>query len=151
MNKLVCVSAVALAATLGGCATVTRGTTTAFVAESTPPGASVRTSTGFTCPSTPCALKMPRKEEFEITFRKAGYKPVTARVLSQVGSGGAAGMAGNILLGGIIGVGVDATSGAMNNLVPNPLRVTLEAEAPESFAGGGMRTSASTIINEETK
>jgi hypothetical protein len=37
-----------------------------------------------------------------------------------------AGMAGNILLGGIVGVVVDATSGATKELKPNPLRVKLE-------------------------
>ena len=37
-------------------------------------------------------------------------------------------MAGNVLLGGLIGAGVDASTGAMNELVPNPLHVVLEAE-----------------------
>jgi len=35
-------------------------------------------------------------------------------------------MAGNIFVGGIIGVAVDAGSGAMNDLVPNPVNVTLD-------------------------
>ena len=43
------------------------------------------------------------------------------------GSGGAA-MAGNVLVGGLIGAGVDASSGAMLDLVPNPMKVTLEPE-----------------------
>jgi len=37
-------------------------------------------------------------------------------------------MAGNVLVGGIIGGVIDANSGATQELVPNPLRVTLEAE-----------------------
>jgi hypothetical protein len=37
-------------------------------------------------------------------------------------------MAGNVLVGGLIGIGVDAYSGAMNDLVPNPLSVKLEKE-----------------------
>jgi hypothetical protein len=45
------------------------------------------------------------------------------------GAGGA-GMAGNVILGGLIGAVVDANSGATRELVPNPLRVTLEPEAP---------------------
>jgi hypothetical protein len=43
-------------------------------------------------------------------------------------------MAGNVLVGGLIGVAVDAGSGATQELVPNPLNVTLEplpAPAPE--------------------
>lgn len=40
-------------------------------------------------------------------------------------SGGAA-LAGNVLVGGIIGLGVDAATGASKELTPNPVRVTLE-------------------------
>ena len=35
-------------------------------------------------------------------------------------------MAGNIIVGGIIGAAVDAGSGAMNELVPNPVVVELD-------------------------
>lgn len=41
-------------------------------------------------------------------------------------------MAGNIFVGGIIGVAVDAGSGAMNDLVPNPVNVTLNGTYSES-------------------
>jgi hypothetical protein len=37
-------------------------------------------------------------------------------------------MAGNVILGGVIGAVADASSGAMNDLVPNPLNVTLEKD-----------------------
>lgn len=39
-------------------------------------------------------------------------------------------MAGNVLIGGLIGVGIDAGTGAMKDLRPNPLVVRLEAEEP---------------------
>lgn len=39
---------------------------------------------------------------------------------------GTAGMIGNVVFGGVIGVGVDATSGATLDLYPNPVRVTLK-------------------------
>jgi len=35
-------------------------------------------------------------------------------------------MIGNAVFGGVIGIGVDATSGALNDLKPNPVKVTLE-------------------------
>ena len=47
-------------------------------------------------------------------------------VTSSVDGGGAAGMAGNVLLGGIVGAGVDAGTGAMHSHKPNPLVVNLE-------------------------
>jgi hypothetical protein len=118
---------------LGACATITRGTTQQVTVESSPPGAAVRTTTGFTCEATPCTFKMPRKEGFNVTISKDGYKPATVTVESKVAGGGAAGFAGNIIAGGVIGMGVDATSGAMQDLVPNPVSVTLEPVA----AGGG--------------
>lgn len=127
MKSVRLLTAVALASALSACATVTRGTTTQFTVESSPPGATVKTSTGFTCPSTPCSFKMPRKEAFEITVAKEGYQPVTTKVESKMAGAGAAGLAGNVIAGGIIGIGIDATSGALNDLVPNPLQVTLQA------------------------
>jgi hypothetical protein len=73
---------------------------------------------------------MPRKSEFSVTITKPGYKSYTGNVINKISGSGGAGMAGNVLVGGIIGVGVDASSGAMLDLVPNPLSITLEAEAP---------------------
>jgi hypothetical protein len=142
MRSLVCATAaVALASSLAGCATVVRGTTTDFKVASAPPGASVTTSTGFSCAPTPCTIrKMIRKEAFDATITLAGYKPKVAHVQSLVEGGGAAGAVGNVLVGGVIGVAVDATDGAMDDLVPNPLTVTLEpadkgAATPAAAAG----------------
>lgn len=118
-------AAVLLAVGLSGCATVTRGTSTKFNVQTTPPGAGVKTSTGFTCSPTPCGIKMPRKDAFEVTVSKEGFIPVTQHVRSVVGGGGAAGMAGNVIAGGVIGMVVDGSDGAMNDLVPNPMVVNL--------------------------
>lgn len=46
-------------------------------------------------------------------------------VSPQVSGGGGAGMAGNVLFGGLIGAAVDAGSGAMHDLVPNPVDVRM--------------------------
>jgi hypothetical protein len=116
----------ALALTLAGCATITRGANDTWTVNTTPTGAAVKTSNQFACDSTPCTFKMPRKAEFDVTITKAGYKAWTGHVTHHVSGAGGAGMAGNVLVGGIIGAGVDAVSGAMNDLVPNPLTVTLE-------------------------
>ena len=114
------------ALSLGACATVTRGTSDSWTVNTTPSGAAVKTSNQFACDATPCTFKMPRKSEFEVTITKAGYKPWTGHITHQVSGAGSAGMAGNVILGGLIGAGVDVTTGAMLNLVPNPLTVNLE-------------------------
>ncbi len=129
------VAALVLAMPVGACATLTRGTTQAFVVETTPAGAAVKTSTGYSCPSSPCTFTVQRKEPFTVTLTKDGYVTHTAMVKSEMAGSGAAGMAGNVLFGGLIGVGVDATSGALNDLTPNPLQVVLQpAGAPAAPA-----------------
>ena len=81
---------------------------------------------GVDCPATPCTFKIPRKSEFTVTITKDGYKTVNTQVTNQIASAGAAGLAGNVLIGGVIGIGVDAVSGAALELKPNPLHVVLE-------------------------
>ena len=121
----------AVACSLGACATVTRGHDTAWEVKTTPPGAHVATTNNMACDSTPCSLKMARNSEFDATISKPGYKDLKIHVTHKIGVGGGAGMAGNVILGGIIGAGVDVATGAMYDLTPNPIDVMLEkVEAP---------------------
>jgi len=107
-----------------GCATITRGTTDTLVVESDPAGTDVRLSNGITG-KTPTSFKLSRKESLTVEIRKDGYEPLSVRVTPQISGGGAAGMAGNVLVGGLVGVVVDPLSGAMNDLRPNPIQVRL--------------------------
>ena len=108
------------------CATVTRGSNDAWVVNTEPSGAKVETSNGHQCPATPCAIKMSRKSEFTATITKPGYKTATVQVSHKTANAGAAGVAGNVLLGGVIGLGVDMYSGASQDLTPNPVSLKLE-------------------------
>jgi PEGA domain len=108
-----------------GCATITRGSTDQIQITSDPQGAFVRTSMGQQC-STPCTLSVGRKDEFSITYSMEGYEPATLDVKTAVAGSGAAGFAGNVLLGGVIGMGVDAATGASLEHVPNPAFMTLQ-------------------------
>ncbi len=127
MNSMRLVAVCAAFSMATGCATITRGTSEAWSVETTPAGAQVSLSTGEEC-VTPCTLKLKRKASFTVTLLKQGYAKVTTQVISQIAGAGAAGMAGNVLVGGIIGVGIDAASGATKELKPNPLVVVLEAD-----------------------
>lgn len=104
---------------------MTRGTTQEFTITTIPAGAAIKTSNGFECAASPCTFKMPRKDGFTVEARLAGYELGTATVTSSMSGAGGAGFAGNVLVGGVIGMGVDATSGALNDLKPNPLEITL--------------------------
>src|SRR5712691_9975620 len=124
--RIVCaaIAAAGLAITLAGCATVTRGTTSQVQLQSEPPGALAHTTTGYSC-TTPCMITVPRKDEFSVVFSKPGYREETVEVKTQVAGAGAAGFAGNILIGGIIGMGADAATGATLEHIPNPVSATL--------------------------
>lgn len=125
---------VIVALSVPACATMTRGTTQKFTVESTPPGAHVTTSNGFECVSTPCTFRMSRKDGFNVTVSKDGYVSQTVEVTSSMSGADGAALAGNVLVGGLIGGAVDATSGALNDLKPNPLTVTLRTPAEEAAA-----------------
>jgi hypothetical protein len=114
---------------LPACATITRGTSQKFNIESSPTAAEVSLSSGQQC-ITPCQIKLKRKPGFTATVKKTGYQTQTLTVDSKLGGGGAVAGAGNIILGGVIGGIVDGTNGSMNNLTPNPLKVTLVPVAP---------------------
>ena len=109
---------------VSGCATVTRGSKDFFEIESEPTGATVELSNGLSC-VTPCGMELPRKHPFTATFSLDGYKPLTTEVVAKQAAAGTAGMAGNVLIGGLIGVVADSTSGAMKDLAPNPLIANL--------------------------
>ena len=108
-----------------GCATVTRGTTEQVQILSEPPGAEARTSMGHVC-TTPCTLQFQRRDEFTVTISKPGYLPQDVAVTTRLAAGGAAGFAGNVILGGVVGMGVDAATGSTLEHVPNPVSVILE-------------------------
>lgn len=132
------------ALSLSACATITRGSNQQFSVESTPPGARVSTSNGFQCAATPCSFRMPRKDAFRATVSMDGYVTQEHAIASGMSGNGAAGMAGNLIFGGIVGGVVDANSGAMNDLTPNPLIVILltpaeaaaRADAEAALAAG---------------
>jgi len=125
------VAASFLAFTLAGCATVTRGTTSDVEFVSEPPGAVATTSLGSSC-TTPCSLRFSRKEEFSVVFRLAGHADETVEVKSRLGGAGAAGLAGNVILGGVVGIVADAASGATLEHAPNPVSVVLKKLAPSA-------------------
>lgn len=117
------------AASLGGCATVTRGTTNQVQIVSEPAGASARTSFGHQC-NTPCTLSVSRKDEFSVLISAPGYEEQRVDVKTQLAGTGAAGFAGNIVAGGVVGMVVDASKGATLEHSPNPVTVSLRPLAP---------------------
>jgi hypothetical protein len=133
------VGVAALCAVLGGCASVSRGTTENISIVSTPAGAEATVS-GLEVPTacmTPCSVVVKRNADVSVAFRKDGYQPQMIQLTKEIPPTGAAGFAGNVLIGGLVGMGVDAYTGAATDHKPNPVTVTLEPLAPPAPARPG--------------
>ena len=66
------------------------------------------------------------------SFELPGYQRENIMVGTRMSGGGTAGVVGNVLFGGIIGVVVDSSSGAGMDHVPNPVIAQLQPLAPVS-------------------
>jgi hypothetical protein len=133
------VGVAALCAVVGGCASVARGTTENISIASTPAGAEA-TISGLDVPTacvTPCSVVVKRNADISVSFQKEGYAPQVVPLTKEIQGAGAAGFAGNLLVGGLVGMGVDAVTGAATDHKPNPVAVTLEPLAPPSPARPG--------------
>lgn len=113
---------------LVGCTTITRGSQDALLIETVPSNAQVRLSNGMSCSSTPCALRMPRRSDVVLNITRKGCEPSIVNVTHRTANAGAAGMAGNVLVGGLVGIAVDASTGASQELIPNPVKVELSCK-----------------------
>jgi hypothetical protein len=121
MKKMFAVAAATiLPFAVGGCATVINGTSQDYEMSSQPQGAKVTLSNGQSCVS-PCKISLKRRNDLTATVELDGYKTEKVYIQSRTGGAGV----GNILLGGVIGAGVDASNGSMNSLYPRPLNVKL--------------------------
>lgn len=116
---------VAMLPMVSACASITQGTRDALLLRTDPEGASAMTSNGYSCAETPCAIEVPKKQGFTVTFEKDGCEPKSVNVITRMSKSGGAAVAGNVLVGGIIGLGVDAATGAAKELVPNPVEAKL--------------------------
>ena len=113
---------------LSACGSIVRGTDEPIAFLSDPPGAQVTTTKGYACPLTPCSIKVERSDEFDATITKAVYTSQIVPVRTKLTGNGGASFAGNILVGGVIGMGVDAATGAALDQTPNPVSVVLVPE-----------------------
>ena len=106
---------------LTGCATIVKGTTQDIAVASDPAEADV-IADGQQMGQTPIDLKLQRKRDHLITISKTGFQSKSIAVTKSIGGA----VFGNIIAGGLIGWGVDATSGAQYNLSPESISVKLE-------------------------
>lgn len=128
-----CVRILAIAATgllLGACATIVEGSDQSITVTSDPSGATCELERAGSIVAvvnpTPGTARVDKsREHISVRCEKDGYQPAATTANSDF-----QGMTfGNIVFGGLIGVAVDASSGAMNKY---PAHVVVRL-APESF------------------
>lgn len=113
-------AAIAVAISLSACATITKGTTQT-VAIQTPgaPGASctlVSEGIGTKTVTTPATIVLDKSQHsIAVSCKKECFQDGTG-IISSSTEGMAA---GNIIAGGVLGLGIDAATGAMNKYNPD--------------------------------
>ena len=93
-----------------------RGTTQQISINSDPDGAKVTLSNGQSC-TTPCNIEAERNNSLQVTIEKEGCRRQTTAMVPTLAGAGA-------VLGGIIDYG----TGAVYDLQPNPLFITLACD-----------------------
>lgn len=116
-------AALALLLATGGCGAIFNGTRQTIQANSAPSAAQIRTEPGNLQFTTPASLNLERKHDYVLTFTKEGYSSATFQIQKSL-QGGI--LVLDILFTGLIGVIVDAATGAWYKLSPEAASVSLE-------------------------
>ena len=112
---------------LPSCASFVKGSTESVTVASNPSNANVKVD-GMTRGKTPLNVELQRKRDHLVTVEKEGYETVSVPIFKSIGGA----VWGNILYGGFIGWGVDASTGAQYNLSPTNISVSLVAKSGSS-------------------
>jgi len=118
MQRLALIAAVAL---LAGCGTIMHGAHQDLSISSTPQGAKVETTPASATYTTPATVTLERNHEYVLTFTKDGYTRATLNIRKDIGPGT---LIADVFLG-LVGVIVDAVTGAWYGLNPESGNVTL--------------------------
>ncbi len=125
MNKILILTATILGClSVTSCASIINGRRQNIDVSSNPVGATV--SDGVSTWTTPAKISLKRGQKHLLTLSKPGYE-TQAVELHRAISGA---VFGNILLGGFIGWGVDACTGAQWKLIPETVNVQLRPITP---------------------
>ncbi len=118
---------------LSSCATIINGSKQTIGISSSPSEASV-TINGEDFGKTPVNAELARKENQIIKIELEGYLPYETTLTRKVD----AWIAGNILFGGLIGLGIDAISGGMYKLTPQQVQAELLNQTANASAKDGI-------------
>lgn len=121
-NKLSVVLLMGITLSATSCASIITGTKDKITFNSTPEGAKVFHKGIEKC-TTPCTAEIPRSLSKQmVTFEKEGYTNKEVKLTKTFNPVTLV----NILLGGAIGVGIDAATGSLTKYSPKEYKVELE-------------------------
>lgn len=98
-------AALALLAVLTSCASIMTGSDDSVTVNSMPSGAYFTTNIGVSG-YTPKVVSVPASQDLIVEYRKKGYEPQSVVLESRM----SAWVAGNLILGGLIGIAVDVVN-----------------------------------------
>jgi hypothetical protein len=105
-----------------GCAAIFNGTRQNITATSAPDAATIAVEPGGAKYTTPASMSLERKNEYNLTFTKDGYSSGVFHVEKHLNGGM---VVLDVLFTGLVGVVVDAATGAWYNLDPATAQVVL--------------------------
>ena len=121
------ISAGVLPVLLPACATIMTGTTDDVTLTSEPSGASVRIEPDPKELQTPATLTLRRRDgPFLLSFELEGYESQRAYIRSKPNGW----LWANILLGGVVGIVVDWSTGAVTRLDPTEVHLVFQPAQP---------------------
>ncbi|MDD5495953.1 MAG: PEGA domain-containing protein [Candidatus Omnitrophica bacterium] len=108
---------------ISGCATVVTGWYQKILVSSEPSGATVQVD-GAASYKTPSKVNLKRNKDHVLVFSKEGYRSEEVKILHVISGA----FCGNVFLGGPLGMGVDAITGAQFKLIPEKVHVNMVKE-----------------------
>ena len=114
-----------LVVALSGCATIFAGTDQSVTLNSTPAAhVVVKANTGQVLfeGQAPATVKLPKKNTYSVEVSLQGYQTQTVPITQSFNALYLA----NILCGGLVGLIIDPITGAMWNLEPNEINITMK-------------------------
>ncbi|MFM1884962.1 MAG: hypothetical protein RL026_119 [Pseudomonadota bacterium] len=120
-----------LALGLGACASLRPPPLDLVEISTDPDAATVLSPDGQRC-TTPCSLELARDRDWRLRVQREGYQPVDVTVRSVQGGREVRPVAGNVVIGGQLGLGLDAATGATRRLEPAVIRLQLERHGAPS-------------------
>lgn len=121
MNKYIyALAAMAVSSLTPSCCSIMRGSTQDVGIASNPAGATV-TINGEQKGVTPTTVKLDRDKEYSVLLTKEGYEPYGATLTHSLSGW----VWGNVFIGGLVGLAIDAGTGSMYNISPENVQAEM--------------------------